>query len=78
MTLPCKNFLALAGLTVITNGFTLLGLGQASIGAVARAIECNTSIAANLQTSASLRQRAGNPPDEHEVVFGPFVLGGMA
>ena len=78
MTLPCKNVLTLAGFAVITNGFSLLGLGQASIGSVARAIECNTSIAANLQTSASLRQMAGNPPEKREMVFGRFVLGGMA
>ncbi len=75
MTLPCKNFLALAGFTVITNGFTLLGLGQASIGSVARAIECNNAIASNLEISASLRQIAGNPPGKRETGFGRFVLG---
>ena len=78
MTLPCKNFLALAGFTVITNGFALLGIGQASIGSVARAIECNTAIAANVAVSASLRQIAGNPPSKREMGFGRFVVGEMA
>lgn len=78
MTLPCKNFIALAGFTLITNGFSLLGIGQASIGSVARAIECNTAIAANLLLDASLRQVAGNPPLKREMGFGRFVVGRMA
>ncbi|MEJ5061056.1 MULTISPECIES: hypothetical protein [unclassified Pseudomonas] len=70
----CK-LLLIAFLAFITNGFSLLGIGQGSIGGVARAIEANHNIARNIETAKAMGMLAGNPPVEPErVFFGPFEV----
>ncbi|BFT63827.1 hypothetical protein [Pseudomonas moorei] len=70
----CK-FLVIAFLAFITNGFSLLGIGQGSIGGVARAIEANHNIARNIETAKAMGMLAGNPPVEPESgFFGPFEV----
>ncbi|KAB0507910.1 hypothetical protein [Pseudomonas moorei] len=70
----CK-LLVVAFLAFITNGFSLLGIGQGSIGGVARAIEANHSIARNIETAKAMGMLAGNPPVEPESgFFGPFEV----
>ncbi|WP_434601075.1 hypothetical protein J3P91_16165 [Pseudomonas sp. Z4-7] len=70
----CK-FWVIAFLAFITNGFSLLGLGQASAGSLARTIECNHNIAHNILTSRALGVLVGNPPSAPRVAeFGPFQV----
>ncbi|MFY0731848.1 hypothetical protein [Pseudomonas sp. NFX15] len=70
----CK-LLIIAFLAFITNGFSLLGIGQGSIGGVARAMEANHNIARNIETAKAMGLLAGNPPIRNEgVVFGPFQV----
>ncbi|WP_460156611.1 hypothetical protein [Pseudomonas sp. S2_H10] len=70
----CK-LLIIAFLALITNGFSLLGIGQGSIGGVARALEANHNIARNIETAKAMGLLAGNPPVRNEgVVFGPFQV----
>jgi hypothetical protein len=70
----CK-LLVIAFLAFITNGFSLLGIGQGSIGGVARAIEANHNIARNIETAKAMGMLAGNPPiKSDESFFGPFQV----
>ncbi len=59
----------IAGLALMTNGAALLGFGQGSVGALARAIEANHSIAHNIERANSQGLLAGNPPIKAEVDF---------
>ncbi|MNO06931.1 hypothetical protein D3C81_2289200 [compost metagenome] len=53
----------------------MLGIGQGSIGGVARAMEANHNIARNIETAKAMGLLAGNPPVRNEgVVFGPFQV----
>lgn len=64
-----------AFLAFFTNGFSLLGLGQGSAGSLARAIQCNHSIAHNIETAKALGLLAGNPPIKRRAeFFGPFKV----
>lgn len=70
----CK-LLIIAFLAFITNGFSLLGIGQGSIGGVARAMEANQNIARNIETAKAMGMLAGNPPLERDSgFFGPFQV----
>ena len=70
----CK-LLVIAFLAFITNGFSLLGIGQGSVGGVARAIEANHNIARNIETAKAMGMLAGNPPHEPDSgFFGPFQV----
>jgi hypothetical protein len=70
----CK-LLVIAFLAFITNGFSLLGIGQGSIGGVARAIEANHNIARNIETAKAMGMLAGNPPVKTDSgFFGPFEV----
>jgi hypothetical protein len=70
----CK-LLVIAFLAFITNGFSLLGIGQGSIGGVARAMEANQNIARNIETAKAMGMLAGNPPiKSDEAFFGPFLV----
>ncbi|MFK9082811.1 hypothetical protein [Pseudomonas neuropathica] len=70
----CK-LLVIAFLAFITNGFSLLGIGQGSIGGVARAVEANHNIARNIETAKAMGMLAGNPPiKSEESFFGPFQV----
>ncbi|MBV7574907.1 hypothetical protein KW846_19550 [Pseudomonas sp. PDM32] len=63
----------IAFLAFMTNGSSLLGIGQGSAGSVARAIEANHNIARNIENANVQGMLAGNPPIRNEgVVFGPF------
>ncbi|KOY03288.1 MULTISPECIES: hypothetical protein [Pseudomonas] len=65
----------IAFLAFMTNGASLLGIGQGSAGSVARAIECNHNIAHNIQTAKALGLLAGNPPSKVRAGFlGPFQV----
>ena len=69
----------IAGLAFFTNGTSLLGIGQGSVGALARAIEANHSIAHNIERAKTLGLMAGNPPAKVAVDFlGPFEVDCMA
>ncbi|MBV6822911.1 hypothetical protein [Pseudomonas sp. PD9R] len=70
----CKLWV-IAFLAVITNGFSLLGIGQGSIGGVARSIEANHNIARNIETAKAMGLLAGNPPIKPQsAFFGPFQI----
>ncbi|MGH8384870.1 MAG: hypothetical protein ACRESJ_05145 [Pseudomonas sp.] len=70
----CK-LLVIAFLAFITNGFSLLGIGQGSIGGVARAMEANHNIARNIETAKAMGMLAGNPPIKPDSgFFGPFQV----
>ncbi|WP_347900628.1 hypothetical protein [Pseudomonas purpurea] len=70
-----RKLWVIAFLAFLTNGSSLLGIGQGSAGSLARAIECNHSIAHNIQTAKALGLLAGNPPDKPKAVFaGPFQV----
>ncbi|MBT9263432.1 hypothetical protein KKQ10_00950 [Pseudomonas sp. MG-9] len=65
----------IAGLALMTNGAALLGFGQGSVGALARAIEANHSITHNIERANSLGLMAGNPPVKVLADFlGPFEV----
>jgi hypothetical protein len=48
------------------NGSTLLGLGQNSVGGVARNIECRHEIAQAIELSRAQKVAAGNRPEKFE------------
>ena len=52
-----------AGLSVMINGSSLLGIGQNSVGGVARNIECRYEIAQAIELSRAHKVVAGNRPD---------------
>lgn len=68
----------IAFLAFMTNGASLLGIGQGSAGSagsVARSIEANHNIARNIETAKALGLLAGNPPIKPEGgFFGPFQV----
>lgn len=51
-----------AGLAVMINGSTLLGIGQSSVGGIARSIECRHEIAQAIELSRSEKPTAANVP----------------
>jgi hypothetical protein len=50
------------------NGSTLLGIGQNSVGGVARNIECRHEIAQAIELSRAQKVAAGNRPEKVGVV----------
>ena len=70
-----RRLMITAFLAFLTNGASLLGLGQGSAGALARAIECNHQIAHHSQAAKAPALLAGNPPGKSAAAFpGPFTL----
>ncbi|OLF54004.1 hypothetical protein [Pseudomonas chlororaphis] len=70
-----RGFWVIAFLAFMTNGASLLGVGQGSAGSLARAIECNHNIAHNIETAKALGLLAGNPPAKPKAAsFGPFSV----
>ncbi len=68
-----RKLWVIAFLAFITNGSSLLGIGQGSAGSVARSIEANHNLARNIETQKALALLAGNPPIKRQVdFFGPF------
>ena len=57
-----------AGLAVMINGSTLLGIGQNSVGGVARNIECRYEIAQAIELSRAQKVLAGTRPEKVGVV----------
>ncbi|MDB6143206.1 MAG: hypothetical protein JWP80_2250 [Pseudomonas sp.] len=49
---------------VITNGFSLIGLGQASSGGLARSIEAKHEIAHSIEMARTQTMMASNPPNK--------------
>ncbi|MHC8381624.1 hypothetical protein [Pseudomonas sp. LB3P14] len=65
----------IAFLAFMTNGSSLLGIGQGSAGSVARTIEANHNLARNIETAKALGLLAGNPPIKRQgSFFGPFQV----
>ena len=65
----------IAFLAFMINGSTLLGIGQASAGSVARAIEANHNLARDIEITKAGGLLAGNPPIKRQRDFlGPFQL----
>ncbi|AIC19811.1 MULTISPECIES: hypothetical protein [Pseudomonas] len=70
-----RRFWVIAVLAFMTNGASLLGIGQGSAGSLARAIECNHNIAHNIETAKAQGLLAGNPPAKPRAAFfGPFSV----
>ena len=70
-----RKLWVIAFLAFITNGSSLLGIGQASAGSVARSIEANHNLARNIETQKAMGLLAGNPPIKRQVdFFGPFQV----
>jgi hypothetical protein len=68
-----RNLWVIAFLAFITNGFSLLGIGQGSVGSVARSIEAKHDLSRNIETQKAMGLLAGNPPIKRQVdFFGPF------
>ncbi|MNE78228.1 hypothetical protein D3C80_1746100 [compost metagenome] len=62
-------------LAVLTNGSSLLGLGQASAGSLAKTIECNHTIARNIENAKALGLLVGTPPSKpRQRIEGPFAI----
>lgn len=73
MKLQNRNLLIVAALAVMTNGLTLLGLNHGSAGALARNIECNSTMSRNIRVAETLKRLTGNPPCQPDKAFtGPF------
>lgn len=73
MKLQNTHLLIVAALALMTNGLSLLGLNHGSAGALARNIECNSSMSRNIRVAVSLEQLIGNPPCLPDRTFaGPF------
>lgn len=65
----------IAFLAFMTNGSSLLGIGQGSAGSLARTIEANHNLARNIETAKAQGLLAGNPPIERrDDFFGPFQV----
>lgn len=65
----------IAFLAFVTNGASLLGIGQASAGSVARSIEANHNLARSIETEKAMGLLAGNPPIKRQGdFFGPFQV----
>ncbi|MDR6915681.1 hypothetical protein J2X66_002549 [Pseudomonas sp. 3296] len=70
-----RKLWVIAFLAIITNGASLLGIGQGSAGSVARSIEANHNLARNIETQKALGLLAGNPPIKRQLDFlGPFQV----
>ncbi|MEB0090315.1 hypothetical protein RHM65_13745 [Pseudomonas sp. CCI4.2] len=64
----------IAFFAVITNGFSLTGLGQASSGGLARSIEAKHEIAHAIEMAGVHKLMAGNPPSKYRLFeLGPFT-----
>ena len=63
----------IAGLALMTNGAALLGFGQGSVGALARAIEANHSIAHNIERANSQVAGCYSHDDPTRLEFGGGV-----
>jgi hypothetical protein len=62
-------------LAVLTNGSSLLGVGQGSAGSLAKGIECNHNIARSIETAKAQGLLAGTPPSEpRQLIVGPFSI----
>jgi hypothetical protein len=64
-----RKLWVIAFLAFLTNGSSLLGMGQASAGSLARAIECNHKIAHNIQTAKALGLLTSSPPIKPKAAF---------
>ncbi|NBF03013.1 hypothetical protein GV819_12005 [Pseudomonas sp. Fl5BN2] len=70
-----SRLMVAAFLAFLTNGATLLGVGQGSAGALARNIECKHLIAHHSQAAKPPNLLAGTPPVKARGAFpGPFAL----
>ena len=70
-----RKLWVIAFLAFMTNGASLLGIGQGSAGSVARSIEANHKLARNIETQKAMGLLAGNPPIKRQVdFFGPFQV----
>lgn len=57
-----------AGLAMMINGSSLLGIGQNSVGGIARSIECRHEIAHAIERSRAQRLIVANPPEKFDFV----------
>ncbi|MCF4996884.1 hypothetical protein GIW70_14900 [Pseudomonas syringae] len=65
----------IATLAFITNGTALLGIGQGSVGSLARAIEARHTIAHDIERANASAMLSGNPPCRASAPFlGPFEI----
>lgn len=62
-------------LALLTNGGSLLGVGQGSAGSLAKGIECNHNIAHSIENAKTHGLLAGTPPSKPRMVItGPFLI----
>ncbi|MDU9415369.1 hypothetical protein [Pseudomonas sp. zfem005] len=57
-----KRLLLLAGLALMTNGFSLMGYAHGSVGGVAKSIEARHEIDRQLANEVALKGELGSPP----------------
>lgn len=57
-----KRLLLLAGLALMTNGFSLMGYGHGSVGGVAKNIEARHELDRQLANEVALKDELGSPP----------------
>ncbi|CAD5109574.1 hypothetical protein [Zestomonas carbonaria] len=57
-----RKLLFMAGLAVMTNMFTLLGINHGSAGAIARTIENAHNLSRDLTVSEAFKYLPGDPP----------------
>ncbi|HSC82626.1 MAG TPA: hypothetical protein VLC30_03320 [Pseudomonas sp.] len=74
MQLSMPNALLLASLLALINAPGLIGQGNVVGGGIARTIECNQSLARNLELDDQFKRRLGSPPHKQRRAGGPFAL----
>lgn len=78
MQFSTKQALLLATFLTLSNGPALAGSGQVVGGGIARTIECNQTLARNLELDEQLKRLPGNPPNRQRAHFADaFDLSGL-
>ncbi len=73
MQITTRQALLLAAFLTLSNGPALAGNGKVVGGGIARTIECNQTLARNLELDVQLKRLSGNPPDKQRKPFAsPF------
>lgn len=78
MQLSAQQVLLLATFLTLSNAPALAGSGKVVGGGIARTIECNQTLARNLELDEQLKRLPGNPPDKSRTHFAKaFDLSGL-
>ncbi|MBB1518354.1 hypothetical protein [Aquipseudomonas guryensis] len=78
MQISAQQALLLAVFLTLSNAPALAGNGKVVGGGIARTIECNQTLARNLELDEQLKRLPGNPPDKRrEALASTFDLSGL-